>query len=80
MPKSVIIVQRKGGGYVKDAKVTIEFPFLHHPLSAGFSKACYTNKDGEAVIEHSNTGRANIYVNGKDVDSFDAPDEKIIFI
>ena len=79
MPKSVIIVQRKGG-YVEDAKVTIEFPLLHHPMSAGFTKACYTNKDGEAIIEHSNTGRANIYVNGKEITSFIAPDEKVVFI
>ena len=80
MIRSVIIVQWKGGGCVKDAKVTIEFPVLHHPLDAGFTKTYYTDKDGEAVIEHSKTGRATIYVNGKVVDSFDAPNKKLVFI
>lgn len=80
MPYSKIIVQRRGGGYIKGAKVSLGFSFSHHPLSAGVTKSYYTNEYGEATIEHSNTGRATIYVNGKDVGDFNAPDREVVFI
>jgi len=80
MPYSKIIVQKKGGGFVKGARVSLEFPMLYHPLSAGFTKSFYTDGNGEVKIEHSNTGRANIYVDGKEVGKFNAPDEELVFI
>lgn len=80
MSESVIIVQRRGGNCVKGAKVSLEFPFLDHPMSAGFTKSYYTNEQGEATIQHSNKGRVIIYVNGNNVGEMYAPDRKVVFI
>jgi hypothetical protein len=80
MPDSVIVVQRRGGGYVKGAKVSLGFSFADHPLSAGVTKSFYTDDEGEATINHSNTGRATVYVNGADMGTINAPDRKVVFI
>ncbi len=73
MSESVIIVQRKGGGYVKDVKVSLEF-------WGGFTKSYYTDNYGKAVIEHSSTGQATIWVNSKKVGKINAPDREVVFI
>ena len=80
MQHSVIIVQRKGGGYVKGAKVVLGFSFSDHPLSAGNTGSVYTNSDGEATLKHSNTGPATVYVNGCDEGTMNTPGEKIVYI
>lgn len=80
MPESVIIVQRKSGGYVKGARVALGFSFSDHPLSAGNTDTVYTDDYGEATIHHSNTGRATVYVNGNDCGKINAPDRKVVFI
>lgn len=77
MAESVIIVQRKGGGYVKDAKVSLEFSGF---FSGGFTKSYYTDSYGKAVIEHSSTGQATIWVNGKKAGRINAPDREVVFI
>jgi hypothetical protein len=77
---SVIIVQRKNGGYVKGARVVLGFSFLDHPLSAGNTESVSTNTDGEATIKHSNVGRATIYVNGRKEGTIDTPGGKVVFI
>jgi len=73
MPESVIVVQRKGGGYVQGARVTLGF-------SIGVTDSVYTDSDGEANVQHSATGTATIYVDGRDVGTMNAPDRKIIFV
>jgi hypothetical protein len=80
MPHTIIIVQRRGGGYVKGAKVVLSFSISDHPLSAGNTVSAYTNSDGEATIKHSNTGRATVYVNGHDEGKMHTPGEKVVFI
>lgn len=80
MPESIIIVQRNGGSYVKGAKVSLGFSFSDHPFSAGNTDSVYTDDYGKATIRHSNTGRATVYVNGKDVGKINAPDRKAVFI
>lgn len=73
MAQSVIVVQRNGGGYVKGSRVALGF-------GNGNTDSVYTNSDGEAVIEHTTTGRATVYVNGKDMGSMNAPGRKLVFI
>lgn len=73
MAESVVVVQRNGGGYVKGAKVTLGF-------SNGVTDSVYTDSDGEAVIRHSTTGQATVYVDGRDRGSMKAPGRKHIFI
>jgi hypothetical protein len=73
MAESVVVVQRNGGGYVKGAKVSLGF-------SNGVTDSVYTDADGEAVISHSTTGKATVYVDGRDRGSMTAPGRKHIFI
>lgn len=73
MPDSVVVIQRNGGGYVQGARVALGF-------SNGVTDSVYTDSDGEAVIEHSTTGNATVYVNGQDKGSMNAPGRKLIFI
>lgn len=73
MSESVIVAQRRGGGYVEGARVVLGF-------SNGVTDPQYTNSNGEATIQHSATGSATIFVDGKDVGKFNAPDRKVIFI
>ena len=77
MAESVIVVQRNGGGYVQGARVTLEFSGL---FSGGFTDTVYTDSDGEAVISHSNSGDAKVYVNGDPKGNMKAPGRKHIFI
>ena len=73
MAESVVVVQRNGGGYVKGAKVVLGF-------SNGVTSAVYTDSNGEAAIQHSNTGQATVYVDGSDKGSMNTPGRKLIFI
>jgi hypothetical protein len=73
MSESIILVQRKGGGYVQGARVVLGF-------SIGITNLEYTDSDGEATIQHSATGNATIFVDGKDVGKINAPDRKVIFV
>lgn len=80
MPESVIIVQRRVGGYVKGVKVALEFSFSDHPLSAGFTDSSYTDENGEARIRHSNTGRATVYVDRRPTHKIKVPTRTTIVI
>ena len=80
MPETIVIVQRSGGGYVKGAKVSLGFSISDHPLSAGLTKSSYTDHRGEATIHHSNTGRATVYVNGREAVEVYAPDKVFVYI
>jgi len=73
MAESVIVVQRSGGGYVKGAKVVLGF-------SNGVTSAVYTDDKGEAVVQHSNTGQATVYVDGSEKGSINTPARKLVFI
>lgn len=66
MPASTIIVQYRDGSPCSHTRVVLGF-------SSGMSREAYTNSHGEATVEHSSTGRATIYVSGKDCGSFHAP-------
>lgn len=73
MAESVVIIQRNGGGYVQGARVVLGF-------SNGVTESVYTDRDGEAVIEHSTTGNVTVYVNGQDKGSMNTPGRKLVFI
>ena len=73
MAESVVVVQRNGGGYVKGARVALGF-------SNGVTTAVYTDSSGEAVISHSTTGQATVYVDGSDRGKMNTPGRKLVFI
>ena len=73
MAESVIVVQQNGGGYVQGARFALGF-------SNGVTDSVYTDRDGEAVIEHRTTGNATVYINGQDKGSMNPPGKKLVFI
>ncbi len=77
MPESVVVVQRSGGNYVKGVKVTLGFSGI---LSGGVTQSVFTDSNGEAIISHSNTGKATVYVDGNNKGTMNTPGRKIVFI
>lgn len=76
MPTSKITVYR----YSKPAaniSVTLEFTGI---TNLGFTKKHYTNRDGVAFVEHSSTGNANVYVDGRKMGSIRAPGEDVYYL
>jgi hypothetical protein len=66
MPSSIIHVQRSDGSAARHVRVVLGF-------AAGMTREFYTDDYGDAVVEHSSTGRATICVSGKEYHSFHAP-------
>ena len=66
MNRSVVYIQYKDGSKPKGNKVVFGF-------SAGMTKPAYTDRDGMALVEHSSTGRATVYVSGRKKGTFRAP-------
>ena len=67
MPTSIIKVYNgKYGRWEKNAKVVLGW-------WAGMSKPVYTNTNGLAEVNHSSTGKAAIYINGKEVGKINTP-------
>ena len=73
MPESVIVVQRNGGDYASGIRVVLGF-------SNGVTDADYTDSNGEAVISHSRSGQATVFVDGRDCGTMNTPGRKHIFI
>lgn len=66
MPASTIHVQHSDGSVARHVRVVLGF-------STGMTKDFYTDDYGDAVVEHASTGRATVYVSGKEYHSFHAP-------
>ncbi len=66
---STIYVSYRDGSKPNGKKVVMGFS----GLTGGMSKPAYTDRDGRAVVKHASTGRATVFVNGKDQGSFNAP-------
>ena len=69
MPMSTICVYYPDGSNASSCRVRLGF----HGFLSGMSKDAYTNSYGEANIEHSSKGKADIYVQGKKCGTFRAP-------
>lgn len=66
MPSSMIHVRRHDGHPARGVRVVLGFTWGH-------SEAVRTNENGEARIEHDTRGRATIFVDGREVASFETP-------
>ena len=73
MKYSKVHVQYRDGSKPHGARVVLGF-------SAGMTSPGYTDRDGDATIPHESVGRAEVYVNGKQVGSFQAPGETVVFV
>jgi hypothetical protein len=75
MNTSRIQVSYRDGSKPKGVKVVLGFT----GLLGGMSKAAYTDQYGVALVSHSGTGQADVYVSGKKLGSFHAPGETVVF-
>lgn len=76
MPTSKISVHRNGQP-AANIKITLEYTGL---TQSGFTSPAYTNSDGIALVEHSSTGKANVYINGSKIRSIDTPGSHIFHL
>lgn len=76
MNYSRIHVSYRDGSKPSGVKVVLGFS----GLLGGMTKAAYTDKYGDALVEHASTGHVDVYVSGKKVGSFHAPGETAVFI
>lgn len=73
---SRIYVSYGDGSKPKGVKVVLGF----HGLTGGMSEAAYTDSYGIALVHHSSTGTADVYVSGKKLGQFQAPGETAVYM
>ena len=73
----VKVYDSKYGKWLKNAKVVLGWNGF---VNLGMSKPSYTNSSGLAEINHSSTGEATIYVDGKKVGKMKTPGSTTITI
>lgn len=66
MPMSRIHVQYRDGSAARHVRVVLGF-------SAGVTHDAYTDDHGDAIVEHTSSGQATVYVSGSDCGKFHAP-------
>ena len=66
MASSTVHVQHSDGSAARHVRVVLSF-------STGMTRESFTDDYGDAVVEHASTGRATLYVSGKEYHSFHAP-------
>ncbi len=76
--RSIVYVQNKGGG--KPKGISVSLSISGGLLSGGTTKTFYTDRDGKAIIEHSSSGLATVYVKGSKKGTFRVPGETVIFL
>jgi hypothetical protein len=76
MNRSKIHVQYRDGSKPRGVRVVLSF----RGLFGGVTQAAYTDKYGTAIVAHAGTGRADIIVGGKNVGSFHAPGQTVVFL
>lgn len=76
MPTSKITVYRNNRP-AGNVKVTLEYTGF---TQMGFTKAHYTNSDGIAFVQHSSTGNANVYIDGRKKGTLYTPGEDIYYL
>ena len=76
--RSIVYVQYKSGRKPKGVRVSLSIS--GGLLSGGTTKTFYTDSEGKAIIEHSSSGLATVYVQGSKKGTFRVPGETVIFI
>jgi|WetSurMetagenome_2_1015567.scaffolds.fasta_scaffold227334_3 hypothetical protein len=66
MPTSIVKVVHHDGTPASGRRVVLGFPF-------GNTSSFLTDRDGEAKVEHESSGRATVFVDGRNCTSFHAP-------
>lgn len=74
MPASTIIVQHRDGSPARRTRVSMAFDF------GGSTEDSFTDNHGMAVVSHSSSGRATVFVQGRKCGSFHAPGKYAVTI
>ncbi len=61
----------------KNVRVTLEFTGL---TNMGFTRPVYTDRNGVALIEHSSTGKAIVYIDGKRMGTLRVPGGDVYYL
>jgi hypothetical protein len=71
MSTSIVkIYDRRYGQWAEGARVALGWNGF---INLGMSKTFYSDSNGRAVIEHSATGKAEVYINGSHVGYMHTP-------
>lgn len=70
---TIVVINENTGKRVENVKVDLEF-------SGGFAKTEWTDYSGEAVLQHTSTGRASLYVDGSYLYDINTPGYKTVRI
>lgn len=71
MPASIVkVYNARYGKWEENAKVVLGWDGF---INLGMSRPVYTNREGIAVVDHSATGEATVYVNGRRVGEMYTP-------
>lgn len=76
MNHSKIHVQYRDGSKAKGVRVVLGFT----SALGGMTKEAYTDAYGTAIVHHSSTGHADVYVSDKKCGSLHAPGETVVFL
>jgi|GEM_PF-2006766 len=71
---SEVRVYHRDGSAASGLRVALGFDGLF----GGVTVAVYTDRNGVALIEHASSGKAHVYVDGSDVQTFDAPGRTVV--
>ena len=78
MSTSIVKVYNSGlGKWEKNARVVLCWDGF---LNAGMSRAVYTDANGIAEVQHSSSGKADIYINGKRCGTMQTPGSKTVTV
>lgn len=78
MKTSIIKVYNgKTSEWEKNARVVLSWNGI---ANLGNTKPVYTDSDGIAIINHSSTGRAEVYINGRSYGSIITPGNRLIIV
>ncbi len=69
----VKVYNNRYGKWAKGVRVTLGFSFGH-------SQPAFTDDNGTAIINHSSTGSATIYINGRDEGTINTPTSTTITV
>lgn len=73
---SLVYVTYRDGSKASGKRVVLGFS----GLTGGMTSPVYTNRDGEALIEHDSTGTATVYVDGSNKGTMRCPGKTLVVL
>ena len=78
MPQSqIIVIKRSTGRGASHLRVVLEIEGI---FKGGMTQPVYTNENGDAYVQHTSTGQANVFVDGKKVGKMKVPGQATFYV